>query len=140
MSQIKYRPPACRHQALHCRDRRPVNGGRCRPGATTAMASTTSETFAVLLRRWRLAAGLTQEALAERAGISARGVQDLERGVRATPRPDTIRLLADALDLDAAARSALIAAAHPELTTLPDGIAVAVRPTPPPIPPTPLVG
>src|SRR5689334_8852827 len=99
MSPTRYRRPAYRHQALHCRNRRPINGGCCRPDATTAMASTTSETFAALLRRRRLAAGLTQEALAERAGISARGVQDLERGLRATPRPDTIRLLADALDL-----------------------------------------
>ena len=30
--------------------------------------------FADLLRRYRVAAGLTQEALAERAGLSARGI------------------------------------------------------------------
>ena len=38
--------------------------------------------FGELLRRLRVAAGLTQEALAERAGLSARGLSDLERGVR----------------------------------------------------------
>ncbi len=38
--------------------------------------------FGDLLRRLRLAAGLSQEALAERAGLSARGISDLERGAR----------------------------------------------------------
>ena len=54
-------------------------------------------TFGALLRRHRRAAGLTQEGLAERAGLSARGVQDLERGLRAAPRAETVRLLAEAL-------------------------------------------
>ena len=79
------------------------------------MATTFLATFGALLRRHRLAAGLTQEALAERAGLSARGVQDLERGVHAAPRAETVRLLAEALGLDAAARAALLAAARPEL-------------------------
>ena len=35
--------------------------------------------FGVLLKRYRLVAGLTQEGLAERAGISARAVSDLDR-------------------------------------------------------------
>ncbi len=43
-----------------------------------------------LLRQLRRAAGLTQEALAERAGMSARGLQDLERGVSQAPRRRTI--------------------------------------------------
>jgi transcriptional regulator with XRE-family HTH domain len=51
------------------------------------MATTASTTFGALLRQHRLEAGLTQEGLAERAGVSARGVQDLERGVRVTPAP-----------------------------------------------------
>jgi transcriptional regulator with XRE-family HTH domain len=42
--------------------------------------------FGALLRGWRLAAGLTQEALAEQAALSARGIGDLERGVRRFPR------------------------------------------------------
>jgi transcriptional regulator with XRE-family HTH domain len=37
------------------------------------------ETFGALLRGHRLAAGLTQAMLAEKAGISTRGIQDLER-------------------------------------------------------------
>jgi DNA-binding XRE family transcriptional regulator len=36
--------------------------------------------FGDLLRRYRLAANLTQEALAERAGLSDSGIQKLERG------------------------------------------------------------
>ena len=55
--------------------------------------------FGELLRRLRVAAGLTQEALAERAGLSARGLSDLERGVRAAPRQDTLDLLVAALAL-----------------------------------------
>jgi non-specific serine/threonine protein kinase len=57
--------------------------------------------FGDLLRRYRLAAGLTQEELAERAGVSARGIAALETGERRTPRKETIRLLADALALSA---------------------------------------
>ena len=53
------------------------------------MSTTTSSTFGALLRHHRLAAGLTQEALAERSGLSARGVQDLERGLRLAPRAET---------------------------------------------------
>lgn len=63
--------------------------------------------FGDLLRRYRLAAGLTQEELAERAGISARTVSDLERGVYRAPRRDTLHLLEDGLSLSGADRAAL---------------------------------
>jgi len=43
--------------------------------------------------------GLTQEDLAERAGLSARGIGDLERGVKTRPRAYTVRQLAEALQL-----------------------------------------
>jgi non-specific serine/threonine protein kinase len=59
-----------------------------------------------LLRRYREFAGLSQEALAERAGMSPRGLLYLERGVR-RPYPDTLRRLADALSLTAEQRQAL---------------------------------
>ena len=45
------------------------------------MAATTETTFGGLLRDHRHRAGLTQEALAERAGLSTDGVQKLERAV-----------------------------------------------------------
>jgi DNA-binding XRE family transcriptional regulator len=51
----------------------------------------------LLLRRYRIEAGLTQEDLAERAGLSARRVPDLERGLRRSPYPATTRRLAEAL-------------------------------------------
>src|SRR2546428_12098216 len=47
-------------------------------------------TFPSLLKRYRDAAGLTQEELAERAGLSPRGLIYLERGAR-RPYPDTVR-------------------------------------------------
>ena len=76
------------------------------------MVTVQPATFGDLLRRYRTAAGLTQEALAERASLSTRGISDLERGVRRLPRLDTIQLLAEALGLDAAERAAFAAAAR----------------------------
>ena len=69
--------------------------------------------FAALLKRPRLAAGLTQEALAERAGLSAKAVGDLERDPDRSPRLATVALLADALGADPEQRGELLAAARP---------------------------
>ena len=55
--------------------------------------------FAGLLRQLRAEAGLTQEELAEAAGLSPRSVSDLERGINRTARKDTAALLAGALGL-----------------------------------------
>jgi predicted ATPase/class 3 adenylate cyclase/DNA-binding XRE family transcriptional regulator len=60
--------------------------------------------FGEALRRYRRAVGLTQEELAERAGLSARTVSDLERGINRSPRKDTLPLLAEALGLTAEER------------------------------------
>ena len=51
--------------------------------------------FGVLLRQLRDGAGLTQEELAEAAGLSPRSVSDLERGINRTARKDTARLPGD---------------------------------------------
>ena len=67
-----------------------------------------------LVRHHRTAAALSQEALAERAGLSVRAISDLERGIHRVPRLETVRLLADALALDEADRAELLAAAHPQ--------------------------
>ncbi len=56
--------------------------------------------FGALLRRYRLAAGLSQEALAERARMSTQGISALERGYRRTPQRETLALLAGALALN----------------------------------------
>ena len=66
----------------------------------------------MLLRRHREAAGLTQEALAERAGVSARAVSALERGVNRAPRPSTLGLLTEAMGLPPRNRAALARAAR----------------------------
>ncbi|GAA0448700.1 helix-turn-helix domain-containing protein [Streptomyces sp. NPDC046215] len=67
--------------------------------------------FSALLRRLRHDAGLTQEGLAERAGVGVRTIRGLETGERADPRVTTVRLLADALGLAPEHREALLAAA-----------------------------
>jgi len=77
------------------------------------MVSQDAVGFGALLRRQRLAAGLTQEALAERAGLSAKAVSDLERDPARTPRLGTVTLLADALGADQERRAELLAAARP---------------------------
>jgi class 3 adenylate cyclase/transcriptional regulator with XRE-family HTH domain len=66
--------------------------------------------FGVLLRRYRVAAGLTQEALADRAGLSVRGIADLERGARRFPHFHTLRCLAEALELGPDNRVMFVAA------------------------------
>ena len=68
-----------------------------------------------LVRRHRTAAALSQEALAERAGLSVRAISDLERGIHQAPRLETVRMLADALGLSDTDRAALLAAARPRL-------------------------
>lgn len=77
------------------------------------MAELTS--LGLLLKRYRVAAGLSQEALASRADLSARAISDLERGLHRTPHGVTLDLLSDALALSAQQRALLLAAAHPEL-------------------------
>jgi class 3 adenylate cyclase/DNA-binding XRE family transcriptional regulator len=77
-----------------------------------AMTAASSVTFADLLRHHRTAAGLTQEELAARAGLSSDAISTLERGVRRRPRKDTVALLADALALPDEERAALAAAAR----------------------------
>jgi predicted ATPase len=68
--------------------------------------------FGALLRRHRLAAGLSQEALAERARMSVNGISALERGERRSPYRDTVALLTKALNLAPAAAAELEAAAE----------------------------
>lgn len=60
--------------------------------------------FSELLRQQRRAAGYSQEDLAERAGLSLGAVGSLEQGLRRAPRRDTVKALADALDMSDSAR------------------------------------
>jgi predicted ATPase/transcriptional regulator with XRE-family HTH domain len=82
-----------------------------------------SSAFGMLLRRHRLAAGLSQEALAERARMSTNGIGALERGDRRTPQHETLALLAKALVLGAEERRAFeAAAARPALVRPRNGV------------------
>ena len=76
------------------------------------MAGQPALSFAELLRLLRSEVRLTQEELAEVAGLSPRSVSDLERGVHRTARKDTAGLLAEALGLAAPVRAAFVAAAR----------------------------
>ena len=71
---------------------------------------TVSPTFGSLLRGHRLAAGLTQELLAERSGVGKRTLQDLELGAT-RPRRESVRRLIAALALTSEARDQLEAVA-----------------------------
>src|SRR5690242_8283702 len=79
---------------------------------TTEQGAPLWRAFGTVLKRYRVAAGLTQEALAERAGLSIRGISDLERGANRVPRSDTLALLAAALGLVGPARVDFEAAAR----------------------------
>src|SRR6266436_2702432 len=61
------------------------------------------------LRQQRVAAGLTQEDLAERSGVSVRTIADLERGRTRKPYPSSLRALVRALGLPETAGTDLVA-------------------------------
>jgi transcriptional regulator with XRE-family HTH domain len=63
--------------------------------------------FGALLRQYRLAAGLSQEALAERAGLSVQALSALENGRRQVPYRHTVAVLARALALSSPETAAL---------------------------------
>ena len=95
-------------------------------------ASGETASFGILLRRYRLAASLSQAALGDRAGLSPTAIAALERGRRKLPRPTTVLLLAEALGLANAERTAFVRAANaqtmdptanadPRSATLPGG-------------------
>ena len=69
--------------------------------------------FGSTLRRLRMAAGLSQEALAERANISTGAIGSYERGTISAPHRETAALIADALGLTGESRAAFARAARP---------------------------
>ena len=71
-----------------------------------------NESLAEVLRYFRSAAKLSQEALAERSGLSTRTISDIETGAAASPRLVTVMLLAEALGLSADERTRLQHAAR----------------------------
>jgi tetratricopeptide (TPR) repeat protein/transcriptional regulator with XRE-family HTH domain len=77
-----------------------------------AKQSTASDSFGRLLRRYRLASGLSQEELADRSRLSVRAIANMERGRTARPRRHSVRSLADALGLAEPERLQLDRASH----------------------------
>ena len=76
------------------------------------MAEQSGLSFAGLLRQLRAEARLTQEELAEAAGLSTGSVSNLERGINRTAQKDTAVLLAGALGLAGPAGELFVAAAR----------------------------
>lgn len=85
-----------------------TSNDRAIPGGPRAAQSP----FGAMLRKYRVAAGLTQEELAERSGLSARAISNLERGQTGRPFRASAELLARALALPEAAAARFVAAAR----------------------------
>jgi transcriptional regulator with XRE-family HTH domain/tetratricopeptide (TPR) repeat protein len=75
----------------------------------TMSAVQAGESPGLWLRAQRTAAGLTQEDLAERSGVSLRAIADLERGRTHRPYPSSVRALVRALGLPETAAAELVA-------------------------------
>jgi transcriptional regulator with XRE-family HTH domain len=90
--------------------------------------------FGARLRQLREVAGLTQEKLAGRAGLTPNTISDLEHGRRRHPYPHTVRSLAEALSLSEDERAALVSAVS-RRSALTATLTVVL-----PAPPTPLLG
>jgi predicted ATPase/transcriptional regulator with XRE-family HTH domain len=86
--------------------------------------------LAAALRRQRSLAQLTQEELADRAGISVRAVSDIERGARRRIYPATARQLATALDLPPAERKVFERVARGLSPTVTEGSTFSGLPAP----------
>ena len=80
--------------------------------AESAISDMIDRYFGDLLRQHRERAGLSQEELAAAAGLSVRAVSDMERGRTSRPHGRSVRMLAEALKLPAAAQQSLIRAAR----------------------------
>ncbi|MGH2389011.1 MAG: ATP-binding protein, partial [Chloroflexota bacterium] len=91
------------------------------------MSARAGDAFGKLLKRYRLAAALTQEALAERARLGVRSIQALEGG-GSRPQRDTVRRLVAALVLDEGDRTRFAAAGTPAPRGIPAGSVVAPPP------------
>uniref|UniRef100_UPI003F496CDD helix-turn-helix transcriptional regulator n=1 Tax=Amycolatopsis sp. CA-096443 TaxID=3239919 RepID=UPI003F496CDD len=81
--------------------------------------------LAGIVREFRARAEVTQEQLAERAGVSVRTIRSIESGRQRNPRLDSLRALAQALRLSQAECDRLVAAA------LGPNPAAVCRPRPP---------
>src|SRR3954463_11756336 len=104
------------------------------------MPVTYDVSLAVRLRALREAAGLSQEELAERAGLSSHAISALERGTRTRPYPHTMRALCEALGADADERAALVAAVPARTRSAGASVDSAATQRSLPVPATALLG
>ncbi|WP_327636958.1 helix-turn-helix domain-containing protein [Kribbella sp. NBC_00482] len=81
------------------------------------MSESATPTLSELLRTFRIRAGLTQAALAEKAGLSEQAISVLERGTRSRPRIDTVRSLTTALALTPTEADQFLSVARGKLGT-----------------------
>ncbi|MFJ5984679.1 ATP-binding protein [Lentzea sp. NPDC092896] len=90
--------------------------------------------FATVMRRFRLRAGLTQDELARRSGVSVSTIRGMETGKRRNPQLTSVRQLSAALGLADGEQDELLAAAA--------GRPVVATPVPRqlPAPPSPFAG
>jgi predicted ATPase/DNA-binding CsgD family transcriptional regulator/transcriptional regulator with XRE-family HTH domain len=109
---------------------------------TAEVNTSPTPTFGALLRQARRAAGLTQEQLAERAGLSVDLISKVEREVTRAPQPYTLDQLAEALQLEASERTQWERAVRgkrlPGTVTEPDPSARLDRSLPSPVEPAAL--
>lgn len=75
----------------------------------------TGTAFGARLSASRRSAGLTQQELADRAGMSIRAISNLELGRARLPHTSTVHRLADALGLNSETRAGFVAAAQRRL-------------------------
>jgi tetratricopeptide (TPR) repeat protein/transcriptional regulator with XRE-family HTH domain len=88
-----------------------ISGGALRPPAPTKVCMNDDiRAFGAQLRARRRAVALSQQDLADRAGLSVRAISNLERGRTGRPYRDSLARLADALGLRCAAREEFLAA------------------------------
>jgi tetratricopeptide (TPR) repeat protein/transcriptional regulator with XRE-family HTH domain len=84
--------------------------------------------FGRLVLGYRQRAGLTQEELAEKTGLSVRAIRNLEAGRVRAPRPASVRMLADALRIDGPEREEFRRAAAGSTDPLPAAAHPAAHP------------
>jgi predicted ATPase/transcriptional regulator with XRE-family HTH domain len=101
--------------------------------------------LAALIRTRRVSARLTQEELAEKAGISVRTISDIERGLRRSVYRDTAERLAEALEVGSVEKEDFILVARGRGEGYEPGLRLGPRVASSgrnrvPVPPTPLIG
>ncbi len=89
----------------------PGEGGSQREGQDGSSGEVGGASFGQVLKELRLGRGLSQAAVAARAGVDRSYVNRLEAGERAAPGPAAVEALAEALQLTDAEADRLLAAA-----------------------------